>query len=291
MEIHHLKQLITISQCGSINKASQRLYISQPSLNNIVKRCEKELGFTIFMRTPKGVKLTEKGEEFIKIAQTIVVEYKKIEDLSFTNNKMISISFIYLSYILEALLNFQEQGFLVSNMIRRTATFETINDVVSQKVRIGIMPVYQADFNKFAEEIKQYHLQYLMLFEAVQIYAVVSQTHSLADKKSISISEALEYPLTYYTAVSEESVLRNIYNSKRSLKVQNRDELFLVLKNDKHISFLTLTSHSKNPEFSYIPIIENEFKMNICVIFLSDTTLTEQEIELVQFLKNTVHFA
>lgn len=291
MEIHHLKQLITISQCGSINKASQRLYISQPSLNNIVKRCEKELGFTIFMRTPKGVKLTEKGEEFIKIAQTIVVEYKKIEDLSFTNNKMISISFIYLSYILEALLNFQEQGFLVSNMIRRTATFETINDVVSQKVRIGIMPVYQADFNKFAEEIKQYHLQYLMLFEAVQIYAVVSQTHSLADKKSISISEALEYPLTYYTAVSEESVLRNIYNSKRSLKVQNRDELFLVLKNDKHISFLTLTSHSKNPEFSYIPIIENELKMNICVIFLSDTTLTEQEIELVQFLKNTVHFA
>ena len=93
MEIHHLKQLIAISQCGSINKASQRLYISQPSLNNIVKRCEKELGFTIFMRTPKGVKLTEKGEEFIKIAQNIIAEYKKIEDLSSTNNKTVSISF------------------------------------------------------------------------------------------------------------------------------------------------------------------------------------------------------
>lgn len=94
MEIHHLKQLITISQCGSINRASQRLYISQPSLNNIVKRCEKELGFTIFTRTPKGVKLTVKGEAFIKIAQNIIAEYKKIEDFSSTN-KMISISFIY----------------------------------------------------------------------------------------------------------------------------------------------------------------------------------------------------
>ena len=163
---------------------------------------------------------------------------------------MISISFIYLSYILEALLKFQEQGFLVSDMLRRTEPFETINDVVSQKVRIGIMP----------------------------------------GKKSISISEALEYPLTYYTAVLEKSVLRNIFDSKRSLKVQNRDELFLVLKNNKHISFLTLTSHSKNPDFCYIPIIENEYKMNICAIFLSDTTLTKQEIELVQFFKNTVHF-
>ena len=290
MEIHHLKQLIAISQCGSINKASQRLYISQPSLNNIVKRCEKELGFTIFMRTPKGVKLTEKGEEFIKIAQNIIAEYKKIEDLSSTNNKTVSISFIYLSYILEALLKFQEQGFLLSDMLRRTEPFETINDVVCQKVRLGIMPVYQADLNGFAEEIKQYNLQYRMLFESVQIYAIVSKTHSLAFKKSISISETLEYPLTYYTAVLEKSVLRNIYDSKRSLKVLNRDELFLVLKNNKHFSLLTLTSNSKNPEFCYIPIRDNEFKMNICAIFLSDTTLAKQEIELIEFLKNTVHF-
>ena len=289
MEIHHLKQLITISQCGSINSASQRLYISQPSLNNIVKRCEQELGFTVFMRTPKGVKLTEKGAKFVEIAQNIIAEYKKIEALSSTN-KTVSISFIYLSYILEALLKFQEQGFLLSDMLRRTEPFETINDVVCQKVRLGIMPVYQADLNGFAEEIKQYNLQYRMLFESVQIYAIVSKTHSLAFKKSISISETLEYPLTYYTAVLEKSVLRNIYDSKRSLKVLNRDELFLVLKNNKHFSLLTLTPNSKNPEFCYIPIRDNEFKMNICAIFLSDTTLAKQEIELIEFLKNTVHF-
>ena len=289
MEIHHFKQLITISQCGSINSASQRLYISQPSLNNIVKRCEQELGFIVFIRTPKGVKLTEKGEKFIEIAQNIIEEYKKIEALSSTN-KAVSISFIFLSYILEALLKFQDQGFLLSDMLRRTVPFETINDVICQKVRIGMMPVYQAELNGFAEEIKQYNLQYLMLFEAIQIYAIVSKTHPLADKKSISISETLEYPLTYYTAVPEKSVLRTIYDSKCSLKVQNRDELFLVLKNNKHFSLLTLTPNSKNPEFYYIPIIDNEFKMNICAIFLSDTTLTKQEIELIEFLKNTVHF-
>ncbi|EEG74602.1 LysR family transcriptional regulator [[Clostridium] hylemonae] len=289
MEIHHLKQLITISQCGSINSASQKLYISQPSLNNIVKRCEQELGFTVFMRTPKGVKLTENGKKFVEIAQNIIAEYKKIEALS-SSDKMVSISFIYLSYILEALLEFQEQGLLLSNLLRRTEPLETISDVICQKVRIGILPIYQLDLNGFIEKIKQYNLQYLMLFEAVQIYAVVSKTHPLANKKSISISETLKYPLTYYTAVPKKSVLSNIYDSKFSLKVQNRDELFLVLKNNKYFSLLTLTSNSKNPEFCYIPIIDNEFKMNVCAVFLSDTTLTKQEIKLIEFLKNTIHF-
>ena len=74
MEIHHLKQFIVISQCGSINSASQKLYISQPSLNNTVKRCEQELGFTVFLRTPKGIKLTEKGTQFIESAQKIITE-------------------------------------------------------------------------------------------------------------------------------------------------------------------------------------------------------------------------
>lgn len=109
MEIRHLKLLITISQCGSINSASQRLYISQPSLYNTVKRCEQELGFPVFIRTSKGVKLTEKGEKFIEIAQNIIAEYKKIEALSDTN-KTVSISFIY-HIFLRLFLNFRNRDF------------------------------------------------------------------------------------------------------------------------------------------------------------------------------------
>lgn len=155
MEIHHLKQLITISQCGSINRASQKLFISQPSLNNIVKRCERELGFVIFLRTPKGIKLTENGEKFIESARNIMTEYKKIEDLSSKCGiQLISVSFIYLSYILEAFLKFQEQGYLFSNMLRRTEPAEIINDVISQGVHIGILPINPIRFNQLRRKNK-----------------------------------------------------------------------------------------------------------------------------------------
>ncbi|WP_416324500.1 LysR family transcriptional regulator [[Eubacterium] hominis] len=289
MEIHHLQQLLTIAECGSINRAAQKLYISQPSLNNIVKRCEHELGFLVFLRTPKGVTLTEKGEKLMDIIKTILAEYKKIEVLAPQHESdTISISFIYLSYLWEAFLNVQEMGLTFSNMLQRTNPSQVLKDVITKNAHIGILPIYQADMNDFVEHIKQYHLQYLTLFESVQTYVIVSKKHPLANRKSISMRETLTYPLTYYTTLPDTSMLKQLYHIETSLKVQNRDELFLALKNHSYVSFLTLTSDSKHPDFCYIPIKEEAFQMNICVIFFSDTGFTKQEETLFQILKNTI---
>lgn len=290
MEIHHLKQFIVISQCGSINSASQKLYISQPSLNNTVKRCEQELGFTVFLRTPKGIKLTEKGTQFIESAQKIITEYKKIEDLSSIQNTISSVSFIYLSYILESFLKLQEQGFSFSNILRRTQDSQIINDIISQRARIGILLINQLDINNFINQMKKYNLQFLLLFESIQMYVVVSKNHMFAKRKSISIKETQKFPLTYYTSMPEESIIKNIYNSHISLKVENRDELFLALKSNKYFSLLTLTEESKNPELIYIPIKDDNFKMSIYAISLTTTSFTEKEYEMIEFLKRTIHF-
>lgn len=54
---------------GSISKAANFLYISQPAVTKCIKRLEQELEITLFYRTPKGVTLTENGKiffEFIK---------------------------------------------------------------------------------------------------------------------------------------------------------------------------------------------------------------------------------
>jgi len=54
---------------GSISKAANFLYISQPAITKSIKKLEDELGITLFNRSPKGVTLTENGKvfyEFIK---------------------------------------------------------------------------------------------------------------------------------------------------------------------------------------------------------------------------------
>ena len=65
MTINQLSYLITIAETGSLNKAAELLYISQPSLSGAVQELEKELGIIIFRRTGRGVTLTTDGAEFL----------------------------------------------------------------------------------------------------------------------------------------------------------------------------------------------------------------------------------
>lgn len=51
---------------GSISKAAKKLLISQPAVTWHLQNLESNLGITLFIRTKKGVKLTEEGELFFK---------------------------------------------------------------------------------------------------------------------------------------------------------------------------------------------------------------------------------
>ena len=64
MTLQQLHYIITISETGSLNKAAELLYVSQPSLTSAVKELEKELGISIFYRSGKGVTQTDDGTEY-----------------------------------------------------------------------------------------------------------------------------------------------------------------------------------------------------------------------------------
>ena len=71
MEINYesYKIFYFVALYGSISKAANSLYISQPAITKSIKKLESELGITLFNRGPKGVNLTENGKvfyEFIK---------------------------------------------------------------------------------------------------------------------------------------------------------------------------------------------------------------------------------
>ena len=78
MTLPQLHYVITIAEKGSMNKAAESLYISQPSLTSSVKELEKELGITIFNRSGRGVTLTNDGAEFLLYAREIYGQYENV---------------------------------------------------------------------------------------------------------------------------------------------------------------------------------------------------------------------
>ena len=47
---------------NSITLAAEELFISQPAVSQAIKHLENSLGGSLFLRTPKGVRLTPEGE-------------------------------------------------------------------------------------------------------------------------------------------------------------------------------------------------------------------------------------
>lgn len=57
---------ITIVECGNLTKAAEKLYVSQPSLSQYLKRLESNLGVKLFDHRSSPLKLTYTGERFYK---------------------------------------------------------------------------------------------------------------------------------------------------------------------------------------------------------------------------------
>ena len=65
MTLQQVLYALTIEEFGSMNKASEKLHIVQPTLTSSIRELESEIGITIFVRTNKGVTPTPEGSEFL----------------------------------------------------------------------------------------------------------------------------------------------------------------------------------------------------------------------------------
>ncbi len=55
----------TVAKCGSLTRAAEELYISQPAVSQSVKQLENQLGVSLFKRTHRGMELSENGGKLI----------------------------------------------------------------------------------------------------------------------------------------------------------------------------------------------------------------------------------
>lgn len=59
------KVFYTVAKSGSLTKAAEELYISQPAVSRSIKQLETQLGVSLFTRTHRGMKLSAQGGELI----------------------------------------------------------------------------------------------------------------------------------------------------------------------------------------------------------------------------------
>lgn len=78
MTFKQLEHVLEIYKAGSVRRAAEQCYITQPALSQQLHRLEQELGFALFDHTASPLRPTAAGEHYLGVVQHIVQQHEQV---------------------------------------------------------------------------------------------------------------------------------------------------------------------------------------------------------------------
>lgn len=295
MTLQQLRYAVTVAECKSMNKAATELFITQPSLSNMIKELESEIHVEIFRRTNRGIIITTEGEEFLGYARQMLDYYQLIEEKYVDNSarkKKFSVSMQHYTFAVEAFIhlarnyNMEEYEFA----IHEGMTSEVIENVRLHRSEVGVL--YRNDFNeKFLEKLfNEKNLEFIPLFDC-NIYAYMSKSNPLAQKKSVCIEDLQDYPCMTFEQGDNNSMffaeeVLSTYDYKQTIKLDDRATMLnlMIGLNGYTLCSGLICSELNGEEYIAIPL-ESDEKMTIGYIKHKRIPLSQIGMMYVEELK------
>ncbi|MDE6781108.1 MAG: LysR family transcriptional regulator [Ruminococcus sp.] len=295
MTLQQLKYIIQIVQYGSITTAAQKLYITQPSLSKAVSELEQEMGITIFLRSNRGVILSEEGTKFLSYARQVVEQAELLEQTYKHNapiKRIFAVSSQHYAFAVNAFValvkEYGQDKYEFS--LRELRTNDIIEDVYTQRSELGI--IFLSNFNRevIMRILKNKELQFVQEFTA-KPHVFVSRKNPLASKRTVSHKDLRLYPrLTYDQGMnnsfyfSEE--LHSTDESPKSIIVSDRATLFnLLIGLDGYtISSGILSSDLNGTDIVSIPLESDEI-MEVGYINNTDRPLSKMALRYLEHFR------
>lgn len=182
-----------VANHSNITKASEELNISQPAISKSIKSLEEQLGGKLFIRTKKGVILTEEGKEFYKYIKH-AIEYINNAENKFTDLINLECGCIKIgintTLTKEFLLPYLEKF----NTLFPKIDIQIITDLTSnlmQKLRNGLIDIVIFNINdkEYGNEIE------IIKCRKITDCFVVNNKYKDLINKELSLSDLNNYPL------------------------------------------------------------------------------------------------
>lgn len=181
-----------VVKAGSISRASQQLFISQPAVSQAIKKLESKLGGQLFVRAPKGITLTPEGEVLFKYIEQgynmiMLAESKFMKAINLDIGSIrIGANDMTLKYfLLPYLEEFHRLYPKVKIMVTNRPSPETVEFLKKGAIDFGVVSLPLPDDDS------------LEVFEAMEIQDcfVANERFGHLAGREVSIKELAEYPI------------------------------------------------------------------------------------------------
>ncbi len=291
MNLDLYKTFYHIAKCESITKAAEQMYITQPAVSRSIRQLEEEMGCVLFVRTPKGVKLTLEGEILYRyveqIFQFLSAAEKQINDVKNLNSGEVRIGAsdtLCKHYLARYLKLFNTLHPKIKIHVACPATPGIISLLKAGKIDFGIINLPYED--------ERLHFQRIM---EVQDCFAVGEKYRVLSVKMQPLSEIVKHPLLLLEKASnsrlfaDQYFLRNGLEATPDFELGNMDLLVNFAKHDMGIAWVTRNFYEDEiaaGRLYEVKPIERIPPRHIGVAWLKEVPLSRASMELISLLND-----
>ena len=188
------KVFYTVAKCGSLTRAAEELYISQPAVSQSIKQLETQLGVSLFNRTHRGMELSAQGGKVIfhKIEEALGLFDEAQEMLSQINSSAtgtirIGASDTIFEYVLsEKIVEFHEKYPAVKIELISQYSPQTL-----EELKNGSIDVAFVNLPMQVDEALTLHGNFKRLTDVF----ITGEKYAELTEGTVSLSKLKKYPL------------------------------------------------------------------------------------------------
>ena len=292
MNIEKFKSFCKVVEYDSFSKASEELFCSQPAISKQIKSLEKAVGFPLFDRDGKKIRLNSNGKIVYKYSQRILDEISEMNRELIENNNSLCpvISF--------GATNFIGVHILTANLSKFKETYPD----VSLSFTIDFIPniLKMLHFNKFSfafiaetNLVNDYPDIKTEFFRDDELILVVPHNHVWSTKKSITLDEL---NTETFLVSQPNSAIRNFIEKKLYTKgviLKNTSNLYNIegikqsILNGHGISILprqSVITELKHRLLVEVPINNLTFTRKLFIAYKKNKHFTSIERKFIQLI-------
>lgn len=298
MHLQKLEFLVEVAKTGSISSAAENLHATQSGISQAISKIEEDLGLKIFNRTRIGTTLTKEGSNIIKKAEEILLKFDELREearKSIVDQKSeVSVSTIpaFVHYLLTPLMEFKNKHSNINIEIVENITVRTMENVLKNKIDIGIICLY-GEFLKEKDEL------ICDIIQVGKMKVYVSKDSPFAVTKRITPEELLQQNFILYNGDYIKWFIKNLqlkYGNMNILFSSNHsEEIIRTVSSDLAVSLAPNFVLKNNPALLEGKIVEVDIlnyellDVTLGLLRLKKKSLSPIEKKFIKFIKTEMN--
>jgi len=196
MELRHLRYFVGVGEEQHFGRAAERLHVAQPALSRQIQDLEREMGFLLFDRLPRGVRLSEAGKLFLSDARRILQDVdeakRRAERIALgqagTLRIGIATAVSWHGLVVDAFREFRRRQPDVELVLHHLLSVHQVEAILSGRLDVG----FAAPITPWHKELAHWE------FARDRMVLAVPKGHPLTKRESIRLRDLRDMPFIWF---------------------------------------------------------------------------------------------